>query len=36
MLAGRADVVDEEVVLGDLVPLLGMVPVPSGVEALTK
>src|SRR3954469_21983575 len=31
VLAGGADVVDEEVVLGDLVPLVGVVPVPSGV-----
>ena len=31
VLAAGADVVDEEVVLGDLVPLLGMVPEPSGV-----
>ena len=31
VLAGGADVVDEEVVLGDLVPLLGVVPVPAGV-----
>ncbi len=31
MLAGGADVVDEQVVLGDLVPLLGVVPVPPGV-----
>jgi hypothetical protein len=31
VLAAGADVVDEEVILGDLVALLGMVPVPSGV-----
>jgi len=31
VLAGGADVVDEEVVLGDLVPLLGVVPVPPGI-----
>ena len=31
MLAAGADVVDEEVVLGDLVPLLGVVPEPAGV-----
>src|SRR5947209_6373752 len=31
VLARGADVVGEEVVLGDLVPLLGMVPIPSGV-----
>ena len=31
MLAAGADVVGEEVVLGDLVPLLGVVPEPPGV-----
>ena len=31
VLAAGADVVDEEVVLGDLVPLLGVVPEPAGV-----
>ena len=31
MLAAGADVVGEEVVLGDLVPFLGVVPVPPGV-----
>src|SRR4051794_39867128 len=31
VLAGGADVVDEQVILGDLVPLLGMVPEPAGV-----
>ncbi len=38
MLAAGADVVGEEVVLGDLVPLLGVVPEPPGVgdqEAVT-
>ena len=31
VLAAGADVVGEEVVLGDLVPLLGVVPEPAGV-----
>src|SRR5512135_1334925 len=31
VLTTGADVIDEEVVLGDCVPLLGVVPVPSGV-----
>jgi hypothetical protein len=31
VLAAGADGVDEEVVLGNLVPLLGMVPIPAGV-----
>ena len=31
VFAAGADVVDEEVVLGDLVPLLGVVPEPAGV-----
>src|SRR5512135_1360112 len=31
VLTTGADVIDEEVVLGDLVPLFGVVPVPSGV-----
>src|SRR5262249_14669647 len=32
VLAAGTDVVDEQVVLGDLVPLLGMVPIPAGVR----
>src|SRR5262249_25785723 len=31
VLAAGTDVVDEDIVLGDLVPLLGMVPEPAGI-----
>jgi len=31
VLTADADVVDEEVILGDFVPLLGVIPVPTGV-----
>jgi len=31
VLAGGADVVDDQVVVGDLVPLLGVIPEPAGV-----
>ncbi len=31
VLTADADVVDEEVILSDFVPLLGVIPVPTGV-----